>query len=160
MLVKRIAGATRNLGAPADWDGKDMSCCVLPILDVHTAEGNFMVSAWEPTPAELRAMQAGHSVNLGIRGSSHPVVFVNVPEADQFEKVTPAADVQRAGQQVTPSSALVLKYCELTNRSPLGTQAVSSSDGWVESTFYQVAERELQAMFAAQAALAQEGGGQ
>lgn len=56
------------------------------------------------------------------------------------------------------SSALVLAYCELTNRNPMGTQAVSSSEGWIESTFYQVAERELQAMFAAQAALAQEGG--
>ena len=52
------------------------------------------------------------------------------------------------------NSALVLKYCELTNRDPMGTQAVSSSEGWIESTFYQVAERELQAMFAAHAALA------
>ncbi|WP_180937435.1 hypothetical protein [Herbaspirillum seropedicae] len=59
-----------------------------------------------------------------------------------------------------PSSTLVLKYCELTNRTPMGIQTVSSSEGWIESTFYQVAERELQAMFAAQAALAQEGGEQ
>ncbi len=67
----------------------------------------------------------------------------------------PAGPAQRFQTQPvrTPSSALVLKYCELTNRHPMGMQAVSSSEGWIESTFYQVAERELQAMFAAQAAL-------
>ncbi len=80
-------------------------------------------------------------------------------EADVLQQ-PPAVSTAVAQPVLAPSSALVLKYCELTNRHPMGTQAVSSSEGWIESTFYQVAERELQAMFAAQAALAQEGGAQ
>jgi len=82
MLIKRIDGATRALGAPADWDGTDMTCNVLPIRDVVTAEGPFMVSAWEPTPAELEAMREGKSVKLWISGVSHPVVALTVGDLD------------------------------------------------------------------------------
>ncbi|MCI3970837.1 MULTISPECIES: hypothetical protein [Burkholderia] len=42
-----------------------------------------------------------------------------------------------------PTPEWVLRYCEFTNRDPVGTQHASSMDGWVESTFAQVAEREL-----------------
>lgn len=42
-----------------------------------------------------------------------------------------------------PTPEWVLRYCEFTNRDPAGTQHTSSMDGWVESTFAQVAEREL-----------------
>ncbi|WP_276841698.1 hypothetical protein [Herbaspirillum huttiense] len=78
MLIKRIDGSTRQLGAPADWDGKDMSCGVLPILDVQTPEGNFMFSAWEPTPPELEALNKGANILLGVRGTAHPVVSLQV----------------------------------------------------------------------------------
>ena len=78
MLIKRIAGTTRALGAPADWDGQDMTCDVLPVLDVQTAEGNFMFSAWEPTPPELEALNKGANIILGVRGTLHPVVSVQV----------------------------------------------------------------------------------
>ncbi|WP_198516553.1 hypothetical protein [Herbaspirillum huttiense] len=78
MLIKRIEGSTRQLGAPADWDGKDMSCGVLPILDVETGEGNFMFSAWEPTPPELEALSKGANILLGVRGTAHPVVSLQV----------------------------------------------------------------------------------
>jgi len=50
---------------------------------------------------------------------------------------------------VEPTEQWVLKYCELTNRDPAGTMAVFMRDGLVESTFYQVAEREINAMLAA-----------
>ncbi|ERJ35898.1 hypothetical protein L810_1155 [Burkholderia sp. AU4i] len=43
----------------------------------------------------------------------------------------------------TPTPEWVLRYCEFTNRDPAGTQHASSMDGWVESSFAQVAEREL-----------------
>lgn len=78
MLIKRIEGATRNLGAPPDWDGDISKCNVLPIRDVVTDQGPFMVSAWEPTPAELAALAAGASFKLWIAGTAHPVVAVTV----------------------------------------------------------------------------------
>lgn len=78
MLIKCIDGFTRQFGAPADWDGKDMSCGVLPVLDVETGEGNFMLSAWEPTPPELEALNKGANIILGVRGTVHPVVSVQV----------------------------------------------------------------------------------
>lgn len=83
MLIKRIIGANRFLGAPPDWDeSKEMQCNVLPICDVQTEQGAFMVSAWEPTPDELAAINNGQSIYLWIRGSSHPVVALSVGEAN------------------------------------------------------------------------------
>lgn len=78
MIIKMIDGFSRVFGAPADWDGKDTTCGALPVRDVHTPEGPFMVSAWEPTPAELEAIQRGETVKLWIRGSGHPVVALTV----------------------------------------------------------------------------------
>jgi hypothetical protein len=80
MIIKRISPSTRVFGAPAGWDGKDTSCGALPILDVQTPEGPFMVSAWEPTPAELEAIQRGETIKLWIRGTVHPVVALTVGE--------------------------------------------------------------------------------
>jgi hypothetical protein len=82
MLIRRIEGATRNLGAPADWDGDLSKCNVLPIIDVDTDQGPFMVSAWEPTPAELEAISAGATIQLWIRGTAHPVVSLAVSEIE------------------------------------------------------------------------------
>lgn len=78
MLIKCIDGFTRQFGAPADWDGKDMSCGVLPVLDVETGEGNFMFSAWEPTRPELEALNKGANIVLRVRGTAHPVVSLQV----------------------------------------------------------------------------------
>lgn len=80
MIIKRIENATRNLGAPVDWDKNEAHCSGLPIRDVITPSGPFMISAWEPTPEELKALQAGASVNLWIGGISHPVVAISVGE--------------------------------------------------------------------------------
>lgn len=82
MLIKRIEGATRNLGAPPNWDGDISKCNVLPIRDVVTDQGPFMVSAWEPTPAELAAINAGASIQLWVQGTGHPVVSLVVTSLD------------------------------------------------------------------------------
>lgn len=124
MLIKCIAGATRHLGAPPDWNGKDMSCGVLPVIDVPTPEGNFMVSAWEPTPSELRAMQAGHSINLGIRGSTHPVVFVHVPEAAHFEQDAQPAAIRNAALDV---DALANEIRRVDGSHDLGASALAEA---------------------------------
>lgn len=79
MIPNRIIGATRNLGAPADWkDDQSGPCAHLPIVD--TVEGGlpYMTSAWAPLPEELAALNRGGSVLLRICGVSHPVVSVGV----------------------------------------------------------------------------------
>jgi hypothetical protein len=78
MLIARIDPATRVMNAPSDWDGTDMQCGALPILDVMTSEGAFMVSAWEPTPDEIKQLLAGATIKLWIRGTAHPVVALTV----------------------------------------------------------------------------------
>lgn len=78
MIVKRIEGATRVLGAPPDWKDDGVTCVGLPVVDVVTDQGPFMVSAWEPTPDELQALLNGASVRLWVRGSGHPVVSLDV----------------------------------------------------------------------------------
>ncbi len=82
MIVKRIAHATRVLGAPQDWKD-DGSCVGLPVRDVATPEGPFMVSAWEPTPDELAALARGETLKLWIRGTSHPVVALSVGDIQE-----------------------------------------------------------------------------
>jgi hypothetical protein len=80
MINKQIAGATAVFGAPADWNGVDMTCGALPVRRVETTEGTFLVSAWEPTPQELKALLAGETIKLWIRGTGHPVVALTVGE--------------------------------------------------------------------------------
>ena len=81
MIPGRIAGETRNMVKPPDWDNeKQGHRSALAIRDVETESGNLMYSAWYPTPAELERMQKGAPVYLGIHGTSHPVVMLGVAE--------------------------------------------------------------------------------
>lgn len=79
MEIKRIEGATRTLGAPHDWDEATSGKCYgLPVRDVVIDGAPYMVSAWEPSPAELQALINGESIHLFIRGTVHPVVMLGV----------------------------------------------------------------------------------
>lgn len=82
MHIGRVAGATRNLGAPKDWDeAKDGICGSLPIRDEpHSPGVNRMVSAWLPTMEEIALMVAGAPIYLSVVGTSHPPVWVFVGE--------------------------------------------------------------------------------
>lgn len=84
-LIARIKGATRDLGAPPDWKPEHGPCGSLPILDVVTDQGAFMVSAWEFTPEEVIALMGGATLKLWIRGTSHPVVALSVGELQMKE---------------------------------------------------------------------------
>lgn len=82
MIPARIEGATRFLGAPKDWDEKrDGSCGTLPIKDYQDEQGEYMLSAWTPTPAELDQLVLGGCVYLWIRGVKHPVVSLSIGAA-------------------------------------------------------------------------------
>lgn len=79
MLIKRIAGADMIFGAPPDWNPDAMGeCAGLPIRTIKTPQGEFMVSAWEPTAAEMQRMIEGEPVYLWVRGAGHPVVSITV----------------------------------------------------------------------------------
>lgn len=88
MLIKRIEGATRNLGAPSGWDPDIHGMCsVLPIADIpDPTTGNWMVSAWEPTPEEIARIVAGGSIHLWVQGTLHPVVSMTVGGEPPVEK--------------------------------------------------------------------------
>ena len=118
MLIKRIDGFTRKFGAPADWDGKDMSCGVLPVLDAATREGNFMFSAWEPTPPELEALNKGANIILGVRGTVHPVVSVQV-----------AADITPTEKH--PDDIAVDQFAEAM-KAKLADARAKGRSGWQE----------------------------
>lgn len=79
MLISVINGHTRILGAPEGWTPDTSGeCCGLPIRDEMNGDVPCMVSAWQPTPAELAALNAGASVNLRVLGTRHPPVMVMV----------------------------------------------------------------------------------
>ena len=80
MIIGRIAGATRELGAPKDWNSeRDGDCGALAILDWQPTEGqNAMTSAWFPTPDEVRQINAGQPVYLTVWGTMHPPVMLGV----------------------------------------------------------------------------------
>ncbi len=80
MLTKMIEGATRIIG-------KSQGSLGLPILDttvncaVNGPETPAMVTAWEPSPAELARLNAGADVRFRILGTQHPPVMIEVGPA-------------------------------------------------------------------------------
>jgi hypothetical protein len=70
-----LLNATRRLGAPAGWDhARDGICHTLEIRD----QDGWMISAWRPTAAELKRLNEGQPLFLGIQGSIHPVVSISI----------------------------------------------------------------------------------
>lgn len=80
---------TRRFGPPPDWvaerHGECATLCIADILD--DGQQPFMESLWRPEPAELAALNAGGSVLLGIRGTTHPVVYVGATAGPRHDEV-------------------------------------------------------------------------
>ncbi len=77
MIPARIQNCTRVLGAPVGWTPETSGPCRgLPIRDSVSGDMPVMESAWEPTPAELAALNAGGKVVLRVVGTAHPPVMV------------------------------------------------------------------------------------
>lgn len=91
MEIVKIEGATRVLGAPADWDESQGICMGLPIVD-HP-EG-WMISEWRPTHEEMRALIEGGSIRLWVQGSSHPAVSIEAIERSGAQLAYPVADAE------------------------------------------------------------------
>jgi len=111
MLAKRILGANHYLGAPAGWEPeKDGKCAHLAIR----TQGNprhgdgWCESAWEPTSAELEALNAGGSIILRIVGWQPPVaLYVEAQPRDPVE--APAVESGVTGETT------ICPKCELDN---------------------------------------------
>lgn len=83
MLIRRIEGATRTIG-------KAQGYLALPVRDeMIPIDGRgcpSMVTAWEPTPAELAALMEGAAIHVRLVGNSvvwadgqsHPPIIVEV----------------------------------------------------------------------------------
>jgi len=85
MLKKVISGWCAAPGAPNGWDPKrDGDCGALPIRvypydafrgGVNVKKIEWCESAWEPTPRELEALNAGGQVVLRVHGWQVPVAL-------------------------------------------------------------------------------------
>jgi hypothetical protein len=80
MIPRRIVGATHHLAAPEGWDEASQGLCSR--LHVRVLPKNVCESAWEPTPAELAALNAGASIILGVVGGQPPVMLYVEPPAE------------------------------------------------------------------------------
>lgn len=86
MIPRRITNANVTFTAPSDWDEKTQGKCVpLSARVSATPEGRIVEAAWEPTPEELAALNAGGSVVLQIIGGQPPVWIYAVPPAETLE---------------------------------------------------------------------------
>lgn len=81
MIISVIKGSTRVLGKSQGYLG-------LPVRDEVRDGVAYMVSAWEPTPDEIAAIQAGAKIEVSIMGTVHPPILLQVgaaPEGEQEE---------------------------------------------------------------------------
>ncbi len=79
MITVVIEKHSRVLGAPAGWTPETSGECYgLPIGDGMNGDQPCMVSAWEPTPAEIERIVAGEKIYLSVIGTGHPPVMLYV----------------------------------------------------------------------------------
>ncbi len=73
MISKRIDGATRVVG-------REQGYLSLALRDepIGDPAENCMVTSWEPTPDELKALNCGGHVYIRILGRNHPPIGVGV----------------------------------------------------------------------------------
>lgn len=75
MTPIQLTDCTRRFKAPKDWDAEKHGEC--QTLEIHD-RGGFMISAWMPSPDELKLLNDGKPVFLHIHGDIHPVVALSV----------------------------------------------------------------------------------
>ena len=77
MLSGHIEGKTRTIGERQGYHGLDVRD-ELVYCTVNGPNTPVMVTAWEPTPQELKALNDGASVRVCIMGTVHPPINVSV----------------------------------------------------------------------------------
>ncbi len=80
MIAGIIEGANHVFGKPTDMT--DAECHALHVRVEHVqyagGTGQQFVSAWLPTPDELKRLNEGAAVHLTIVGNGHPPVSLSV----------------------------------------------------------------------------------
>lgn len=77
MIPVRLGDETRSIGKPVDWDEAELGICdALSVHDSQLGSANIMTSAWKPDAEELRILNSGGHVFLGVFGTRHPVVHL------------------------------------------------------------------------------------
>lgn len=78
MKSTRHPSNNHELGAPPDWDQKEMICDTLPVT-LGWVEGHKVIhSFWLPDPQEMAKLLAGQPVMLTVFGEQHPPVSLGV----------------------------------------------------------------------------------
>lgn len=76
MIPCMVRGATRVLGKSQGYLG-------LPVRDEKADGVSSMTTAWEPTPAEIAAIQAGAKIEVTILGNGHPPIMLGVGDVPE-----------------------------------------------------------------------------
>jgi|GEM_PF-1023394 len=144
MEIKTIEGATRVFDAPANWDQEANGACLpLTVRDELIDGVPFMVSAHQPTAAELQRLQQGAPVYLGISANVHPVIFLSVGEMqteaaadDEPSKVRKvdytalSSDLRALAQQrVSDAIRSVLQLCQTADEAVVVNLAILTTMG-------------------------------
>lgn len=75
--------ATHDLAKPENWDEETQGPC--GSLPVAFVPGQGFVSFWQPTPEELKMLNAGGAVKLWVVNTSHPPVSLEATD-EHMEK--------------------------------------------------------------------------
>ncbi len=78
--MNRVQHPSNNavLGAPADWDQKQLPCGACPVTRTEVDGLPVVVSYWQPTAEEKAAIAAGAMVALWVVGTSMPPVSIEI----------------------------------------------------------------------------------
>lgn len=84
MIISRIAGATRVIGQSQGYLGLPLRDEIVEVkIGGEVVTCRRMVTAWEPTPDEIKRIVAGAPVYLSVLGNGHPPVMLDVGEAPE-----------------------------------------------------------------------------
>ena len=71
MIVANIEGVTAVIGKSQGFKG-------LPIRHEVKDGVSYITTAWEPTPAEIKALTSGATIHITLMAQQHPPIYVGV----------------------------------------------------------------------------------
>jgi len=84
MNINHIAGCTKILGTPPDWN-PSVPCKGLPVRHQEVDGMQCVISSWQPTDEELWLLVEGYPVILYVAGNTTPAVSLQV--GDRFAPI-------------------------------------------------------------------------
>lgn len=87
MRSLRMKQPSMRVGAPLDWNEERDGPCGALDVQVFNDPLPCMMSAWRPNKEELALLNAGKPLLFFVYGNVHPVVSLEVQDADMDEFV-------------------------------------------------------------------------